>query len=114
MELLTQIILPALTLICGGGWWYTAKQTRQQAQADAMQHFQTVYQKLIEDIKKDRDDIRTSRDMLQDEIRKMKSQLTMLESNVERNNKVIVRLAGLACAKAGTCPDCILIDISQI
>ena len=43
------IITHIVTLVLGGGvaWLFTIKYTRRQAEADAMQHFQTVYQGLI-------------------------------------------------------------------
>jgi len=110
------IIIPIVTLFVGGSgvWIFTIKHTRQQAQADAMQHFQTVYQGLINDLRDDRDQLRKDRDELAGEIEDMKKRIQGLETSVEQNAKVIKKLAGYACAKAPSCADCIMIEISQI
>lgn len=54
------IITHIVTLVLGGGvaWLFTIKYTRRQAEADAMQHFQTVYQGLIKDLQEDRSNLR--------------------------------------------------------
>lgn len=110
------IITPIVTLVLGGGvaWLFTIKYTRRQAEADAMQHFQTVYQGLIKDLQEDRANLRL-------EIQDMKNQLTSdserikkLEEGQQKNVNVIKQLARLACVKAPSCADCVLIDISQL
>lgn len=110
------IITPIVTLVLGGSaaWLFTIKYTRRQAEADAMQHFQTVYQGLIKDLQEDRANLRL-------EIQQMKNQQTTdaerinkLEEGQQKNVNVIKQLARLACVKAPSCADCVLIDISQL
>lgn len=106
------ILIPVVTLILGGGaaWFFTIKYTRRQAEADAMQHFQTVYQGLIKDLKEDRT---TMRNECTSQINDLKIKVSELERVVENNTKVIKQLSRLACVKAPQCTDCVLIDISQ-
>ncbi|MGM9817177.1 MAG: hypothetical protein ACI304_09025 [Lepagella sp.] len=108
MELLT-IIVPIITLILGGGigWIFTIKYTRRQAEADAMQHYQTAYQGLITDLQEDRKALR-------EEILELKDRINKLEEGQEKNANVIKQLARMACVKASKCLDCVLIDISQL
>lgn len=108
MEILN-IIIPLVTLILGGGctWIFTIKHTRRQAEADAMEHFQSVYQGMITDLKADRKELR-------DEIADMRTKIADLEKLVDANTRVIKSLTRLACVKAPQCADCVLIDISQL
>lgn len=103
------IIIPIITLIMGGGatWVFTIKYTRRQAEATAMEHFQTVYQGLIKDLQDDRAELRK-------EIGDMREKINSLELIVENNAKILKQLSRLACVKAPSCADCVLIDISQL
>ncbi len=112
MEILN-IILPIVSAIIGGGatWLVTIKYTRKQAEADAMQHFQTAYQGLINDLKADRSDLRQERDSLADTIKKMEQRVNELERNVEANAKILKQLSKFASEKAPTCKGCVLIEL---
>jgi len=103
------IILPIVTMILGGGatWIFTIKYTRRQAEATAMEHFQTVYQGLIKDLQDDRAELRK-------ELGNMKEKINSLELLVDNNAKFLKQLSRLACVKAPSCADCVLIDISQL
>lgn len=108
MEIIN-IIIPIITLVIGGGatWIFTIKYTRRQAEAEAMEHFQTVYQGLIKDLQDDRAELRNR-------IGTMENKIKSLELVVENNAKILKQLSRLACVKAPSCPDCVLIDISQL
>lgn len=107
------IITPVITLIIGGGiaWIFTIKYTRKQAEADAMQHFQTVYQGLINDLKADRTDLRQERDNLAGTIAEMDKRIKGLEQTVEANARVLKQLSRFASEKAPTCKGCVLIEL---
>lgn len=77
-------------LLTGGGltWLFTIKSTRQQAQADAMQHFQAVYQAMIND--------------LRSEVTRLRDKLQRVEQEQQR---IVRRLSKRGCYKALTCPD---------
>lgn len=103
------IIIPIITLALGGGctWIFTIKHTRRQAEADAMEHFQTVYRGMIKDLQDERAELRG-------ELATMKQKIVDVEKLVESNTRVIKSLTRLACVKAPQCADCVLIDISQL
>lgn len=110
------IIIPVITLIVGGGagWVFTIKYTRRQAEADAMQHYQTAYQGLINDLKDDRKALREELQQLRKQLSEADNRIEILELGQRQNSSVIKQLAKLACIKASQCKDCVLIDISQL
>ena len=107
------IITPIVTLVLGGGvaWLFTIKYTRRQAEADAMQHFQTVYQGLIKDLQEDRTDLRQERDNLADTIEAMDKRIKGLEMTVAANARILKQLSQFASEKAPTCKGCVLIEL---
>ncbi|WP_302613794.1 hypothetical protein [uncultured Bacteroides sp.] len=107
------IITPIVALVLGGsvGWLFTIKYTRRQAEADAMQHFQTVYQGLINDLKADRTDLRQERDNLADTIEAMDKRIKDLERTVEANARILKQLSRFASEKAPDCKGCVLIEL---
>ena len=107
------IITPIVTRVLGGsvGWLFTIKYTRRQAEADAMQHFQTVYQGLINDLKADRKDLRQERDNLADTIEAMDKRIKDLERTVEANARILKQLSRFASEKAPDCKGCVLIEL---
>ena len=115
MELIN-ILSPLITLILGGGivWIFTIKYTRKQAEADAMQHFQTVYQGLISDLKEDRTSLREEVSELKKQQVEDSARIRRLEEGQRENSNVIRQLARMACVKAPACVDCVLIDISKL
>lgn len=62
MDAIIEIIITSVISAVGSGslvWVATAKYTRKQAEADAMKSVQDVYQELIEDLKSDRENLKT-------------------------------------------------------
>lgn len=110
------IITPVITAFLGGGvaWLFTIKYTRRQAEADAMQHFQTVYQGLIKDLQEDRANLRLEIQQMKNQQANDAERINKLEEGQQKNVNVIKQLARLACVKAPSCADCVLIDISQL
>lgn len=110
------IITTIGALLTGGGlgWIFTVRFTRQQAEADAMQHFQTVYQAMIKDLQDDRSALRQEIQGLKDQQSLDSERIKKLEEGQQKNVNVIKQLARLACVKAPACADCVLIDISQL
>ena len=107
------IITPVITLVLGGGvaWRFTIKYTRRQAEADAMQHFQTVYQGLIKDLQDDRAELRLQNDKLAGTIEAMNERINGLERTVETNARILKQLSRFASEKAPTCKGCVLIEL---
>lgn len=120
MEILN-IILPIVSAIIGGGatWLVTIKYTRKQAEADAMQHFQTAYQGLISDLKADRSDLRQERDTLSERYQTLTKKLyelenvriKQLEETVRSNSRILEQLAKYAKTQSQKCKDCVLIEL---
>lgn len=110
------IILPVITLALGGGvtWIFTIKYTRRQAEATAMEHFQTVYQGLIKDLQEDRAALRKDLQQVKEQQKADADRIKKLEEGQQKNVNVIKQLARLACIKAPSCSDCVLIDLSQL
>ncbi len=108
MEIIN-IIIPIVTLIVGGSatWLFTIKYTRRQAEATAMEHFQTVYKGLIKDLQDDRTELR-------ERVGNMEDKIKSLELVVENNARILKQLSSLACVKAPSCAECVLIDISKL
>lgn len=106
------ILTPIVTLIIGGGvtWLFTIKYTRRQAEADAMQHFQTVYQGLIKDLQDDRAELRNQNNKFAGTIKTMNERINGLERTVETNARILKQLSGFASEKAPDCKGCVLIE----
>lgn len=107
------IIVPIITLLLGGGatWLFTIKYTRRQAEASAMEHFQTVYQGLIKDLQEDRATLRNERDALADVVKNMEQRVKDLEHKVDNNAKILRQLSKFAAEKAPSCGGCVLIEL---
>lgn len=107
------IIAPIISLLLGGGiaWIFTIKYTRRQAEADAMQHFQAVYQGLIKDLQDDRTELRENNDRLAAVIEEMKKRFSELERTVETNARILRQLSKFANEKAPSCKGCVLIEL---
>lgn len=76
-EILTQLFL----FLSGGGLasWVTMKYTRKSAQADVLEHVQSIYQKLVNDLKDERDELRKDRDELRQELYTLEKRVDELE-----------------------------------
>lgn len=112
MEILN-IITPIFAAAAGGGatWLFTIKYARRQAEATAMEHFQTVYQGLIKDLQDDRADLRKKNDYLAGNIEQMNKRINELEQTVESNARILRQLSKFASVKAPDCKGCVLIEL---
>lgn len=115
------IILPIITGLLGGGatWLFTIKYTRRQAEADAMEKFQAVYQGLINDLFDDRSKLREERNALSESYQALTKKvyelenvrIKQLEETVRSNSRILEQLAKYAKAQSQKCKDCVLIEL---
>lgn len=80
------IITAVVTAFCTGGltWLFTLRYTRKQAEADAMKSVQEVYQKLIEDLKSDRQDLKKRFDELDNKYKEVLHKCNEMEKQSDR------------------------------
>lgn len=78
-------------------WLATIKWTRKQAEADAMESVQNVYQELIEDLKRDREELKTENHQLREELRSIHSRMVELESKCNDNERRIEQMVPYLC-----------------
>ena len=92
MEFITTYLEPILLFISGGGLAavFTVKYTRKTAQADAMKAVQDVYQETIQDLRSDKEIMKT-------ENKEMRDQISILEKTVKQNCKDIRELKSYKC-----------------
>lgn len=107
------LIFNIISMLIGGGLsaLVTAKHVRRQAEADAMQHFQTVYQGLIKDLQEDRTNLREERNELAGQLKSMEVRFNELEDKVLKNSRLLTQLSTIAAAQGAKCKDCILIEL---
>ncbi len=108
-----EIIIPVLTLLCGGGfgWLFTMRATRKKADADAMKAVQEVYQQTIADlqsniteVRRDRDEMREEKKQLQSKLDKLEDDIRDLRNAVARNGRKVDAMRPFLCGKV----DCTL------
>lgn len=83
--------------------WVTARYVRKQAEAQAMQFFQGVYQEMIKDIKVDRDELRTEVEALKQKHALLEGKLVDLELTLAQRDQRMKRLELKYCDKAHAC-----------
>ncbi len=86
------IISTLVSALCSGGltWVFTIRYARKQAEADSMKSVQEIYQGLVEDLKKERVELRS-------EIEKLR---TTVETNSRDINAMKPKLCGVvACTR---------------
>lgn len=84
--------------ISGGlTWIVTLRSTKRQAEADAMASVQNVYQELIDDLKKDRDELRVENQNLKNELRDLHSRQDKLEEQCRENSRKVEAMLPWIC-----------------
>lgn len=104
------IITHILAAVSGGGisWIFNVKYSRREAEADAMTKMQGVYQTLVTDLQKDREDLKRT-------IEEIRPRIAELEKKTEQNERMLRAAKPFLCARAaGNCPDWKNIDITQL
>jgi hypothetical protein len=93
-EFLATYLEPLLLFISGGGLAtvFTIKYTRKTAQADAMKAVQDVYQETIRDLRSDKE-------LIKQENKELRDQVTRLEKIVKQNCADIRQLKGFKCVR---------------
>lgn len=78
-------------------WIATIKWTRKQAEADAMESVQNVYQELIEDLKRDREELKQENAQLREELRNIHSRMVDLENKCNENTRRVEDMVPYLC-----------------
>ena len=135
MDWFTNVILPVLTLVLGGGlgWLFHIKAERKKAEgeasqtnADAAKSWQDVYQQTVDDLQKYIKELRADRDHLREdrnEIRKendeqrkkwkeMEDEISELRRQVARNLRIVESMRPFLCGKVG-CLERMTIELNQ-
>ena len=135
MDWFINVIIPILTLVCGGGlgWVLHIKAERKKAegeashtQAEAARSWQDVYQQTVDDLQKYCNDIRTDRDHLRsdrnelrkenEEMRKkwklLEDEISELRQQVARNGRMVESMRPFLCAKL-VCGERMKIDVEE-
>lgn len=106
------IIMTLVTAISTGGltWLFTLRYTRKQAQADAMKSVQEVYQELITDMKKDRQELKASNEELKKRIDDVDNQYkevlrkcNEMERAIKKNARIMDTMEPFLCG-VKNCP----------
>lgn len=81
------IISTFMSALCSGGltWLFTIRYARKQAEADSMKSVQEIYQKLVEDLKTEREEL--------------KAEIDKLKVTVENNTRDINAMRPKLCGK---------------
>ena len=97
------IITAVVTAFCTGGltWLFTLRYTRKQAEADAMKSVQEVYQKLIEDLKSDRQDLKKRFDELDNKYKEVLHKCNEMEKEIRQNYRVMDTMKPFLCGVKG-------------
>lgn len=97
------IITAVVTAFCTGGltWLFTLRYTRKQAEADAMKSVQEVYQKLIEDLKSDRQDLKKRFDELDNKYKEVLHKCNEMEKAIRQNSRVMDTMKPFLCGVKG-------------
>lgn len=120
-DFLTNIFLPILTIVAGGGWFLTYKAYKKKADGEADQSVadgwkaqQDVYQQTIEDLKETCAYIKSDRDLLREEnsvlrqennelrekYNKFERQIMELRKELEDQKMKLERILPFTCAMA--------------
>jgi hypothetical protein len=105
---LNEILSYVLTAAGSGSlsWLFTLKFSRKEAEANAMEQVQKIYQSLISDLQADRDTLKTR-------LSEMDERLASMEQQVQKNERIISYAVPLLCAKT-CCTERKKIDISEL
>ena len=122
MNTLTDIIIPLITVIAGGGWFLTYKAYKKTATGEADQSIaeswkaqQDVYQQTINDLKVSCDYIKNDRDLLREEnkalrrennelrekFNELEQQILELKKELGKQERKIEQMSPFTCALAG-------------
>lgn len=104
----TNIILSALTLIAGGGWFVNYKAKKTQAEAEGWKAMQDLYQQTIEDFKVYSEDMRKERTVLKQEnndmrekYKKLDDEILLLKKQLSRQGRKLEALSPFLCSVIG-------------
>lgn len=121
-DIITNVLLPLLTIAAGGGWFLTYKAYKRKANGDATQSEaegwkaqQDVYQATIEDLKASCEYIKEDRNLLREENRKLakengefrekfadfERQILELKKELARQEKILETALPFTCGIAG-------------
>lgn len=100
MEFMNTYIEILLTALASGslGWLFTLKYTRQSAKADATEKVQQVYDKMIEDLMKDREQMKEERSEAVSERKELEKRLGNAEKEIQQNTRVVRSMQPFLCS----------------
>lgn len=121
MEVTFGDIISAITMLLGGGgigWFLTYKYAVQKEAAGAAKEMQDMYQEMVEDVKRDRDEqktyivelkedrkhLRQERDELRNRLDQVEERIRDLQTAVARNGRMVEAMRPFLCGRRG-CKD---------
>ena len=128
MEITIDTLISIATLLLGGGGgaFFTWRWQRKKAEISAAKELQDMYQQMLEDAKRDREDrvaqvdeIRQERDHykadrneLRDIVDKMQDEILGMKREIARNGRRVEAMSPFICARSG-CRDRIFATVSD-
>lgn len=100
MENMNNYIELILTALTSGslGWLFTLKYTRQGAKAEATEKVQQVYDKMIEDLMKEREQMKSDRQEAMNDKKELEKRLDRAELEIQQNTRVVRSMQPFLCS----------------
>lgn len=114
-DIMQLIVMPLVTIVCGGGWFITYKAYKRkhngeatQAEAEGWKAMQDLYQQTIEDFKVYSEDMRNERTVLKTEnnemrekYKKLDDEILLLKKQLSRQGRKLEALSPFLCSVVG-------------
>lgn len=107
-EVIQWIVMPVITLICGGGWFINYQAKKVHAEAEGWKGMQDLYQQTINDFKVYSEDMRTERQVLKTEnaelrerYKRIDDEMINIKRQLARQGRKLEAISPFLCSVVG-------------